>query len=76
MELCAKSERLKELFEEIKKFRSLHSHIEKSKEPPRLGEKVKKLRKEDWNELWKTNAGKRCIAAILLVLYSYIPYTM
>jgi len=76
MELCAKSKRLKELFEEIKKFRSLHSHIEKSKELPRLGEKVKKLRKEDWDELWKTSAGKSCIAAILLAPYSYSPYMM
>ena len=76
MELCAKSERLKELIKEIKKFRSLHSHIEKSKELPRLGEKVKKLRKEDWDELWKTGAGKGCIAAILLAPYSYSPYMM
>jgi predicted RNA binding protein YcfA (HicA-like mRNA interferase family) len=76
MELCKKSKRLKELFEEIKRFESLHSHIRKSEELPRLGEEVGKLKKEDWDELWKTSRGRRCIAAILLAPYSYSPYTM
>jgi len=76
VELCAKSKRLKELFEEVKRFKSIHGHIKKSEELPRLEKKVRKLKKEDWDELWKTSAGKSCIASILLAPYSYSPYTM
>jgi len=76
VELCAKSKRLKELFEEVKRFKSIHSHIKKSEELPRLEKKVRKLKKEDWDELWKTSAGKSCIAAILLAPFSYSPYTI
>jgi len=76
MELCAKSKRLKELFEEIERFESLHSHIKRSEELPCLGKKIKKLKKEDWDELWKTSRGRKCISAILLAPYSYSPYTI